>query len=183
MGCNKILYISKFWKINLFCITTVLWFHSKQTRAILKNKFMIFYPDEENIIIIVIVDFFKNCINFRDKNVSFEEHHWMASSKFIIDFNKIFSIKEIKDDSLSNAIKRLSWTFYAPWQVAMISISYWVHEMKVSFILISRGSLGGASVLKWWTPQLFRHTKLDSILVFVLWIVSNPYVSVLIIYS
>lgn len=46
MGCNKILYISKFWKINLFCITTVLWFHSKQTRAILKNKFMIFYPDE-----------------------------------------------------------------------------------------------------------------------------------------
>lgn len=67
---------------------------------------------KENII--VIVEFFKNCINFRDKNVSFEEHHWMASSKFIIDINKIFSIKEIKDDSPSNTIKRLSWRFYAP---------------------------------------------------------------------
>lgn len=110
-----------------------------------------FFQVEKNII--VIVEFFKNCIYFRDKNVSFEEPHWTASSKSIIDFNEIFSIKEIKDDSPSNAIKRLSWTFYAPWQVAMISFSYRVQEMKVSFILISRGSLGGAFVLKCWTPQ------------------------------
>lgn len=73
---------------------------------------MIFFQVKKNII--VIVEFFKNCINFHDKNVSFEKPYWTASSKFIIDFNEIFSIKEIKDDSPSNAIKRLSWTFYAP---------------------------------------------------------------------
>lgn len=71
-----------------------------------------FFQVKKNII--VIVEFFKNCINFHDKNVSFEEPYWTASSKFIIDFNEIFSIKEIKDDNPSNAIKRLSWTFMPP---------------------------------------------------------------------
>lgn len=58
------------------------------------------------------MEFFKNCINFCDKNVFFEEFYWMVFLKFIIDFNEIFSIKEIKDDSFFNVIKRLLWIFY-----------------------------------------------------------------------
>lgn len=58
------------------------------------------------------MEFFKNCINFYDKNVFFEEFYWMVFLKFIIDFDEIFSIKEIKDDSFFNVIKRLLWIFY-----------------------------------------------------------------------
>lgn len=58
------------------------------------------------------MEFFKNCINFYDKKFFFEEFYWMVFLKFIIDFNEIFSIKEIKDDSFFNVIKRLLWIFY-----------------------------------------------------------------------